>query len=153
MIQARFSATAVLSSLLAFGAFAILFAPIAEAGKKLPGFSLADAKLQRDVTGNIQAMETILGGGCRKSMVVDTEIVESPARLNVDRWVEHWTVDRCGTQVRYRVELTPSPKGGTDFGVSILEDEGRGEQPVPAETEALPKEVPQGAPPPETPPR
>jgi hypothetical protein len=66
--------------------------------------------------------EEIYSDGCKNPTIVNTDVVESPARLNVDRWVERWTVDRCGTPIYYRVELTPSKGGGTDYDVSMIED-------------------------------
>ena len=153
MTQTKLTAMVVLSSLFVFGMPAIMFAPDAEAAKKLPGASKADARLQRDVMGHIAFMESLFGGGCKKAQVVDTAVAELPAKQGVDSWVEHWTVDRCGTQVRYRVQLTPSPKGGTDFAVRILEDEKQSEQSTPADPEALPREALQETPPQETPPK
>jgi len=102
-------------------------------GKKLPGSSLANAVLQRDVAQQIAMLEMIFGEGCKKSKIIDTEVIEPPATLNVDPWVERWTVDRCGTRVHYRVELTPSKGGGTDFGVSMIDEADDGGRPEPQE--------------------
>jgi hypothetical protein len=90
--------------------------------EKLPGVSLASAVLQSDVARNIDLLESVFGAGCKSARVVNTEVMEPPKRINVDPWVERWTVDRCGASVHYRVELKPSKHGGTDFGVSLMED-------------------------------
>jgi hypothetical protein len=121
-------------------------------GGKLPGSSIADARLQQDVAQQVAMLEMIFGKGCNKSRIVNTEIIEPPARVNVDPWVERWTADRCGTKVYYQVKLVPSKGGGTDYGVSLMEDPagdaqpeaGRADKPVGEEVpvEATPPKVP-----------
>jgi len=105
--------------------------------EKLPGASLADPVLQSDVAQNIHRLESVFGAGCRSARVINTEVIEPPARINVDPWVERWTVDRCGASVHYRVELNPSKHGGTDFGVSPMEDSKPDVQQQPAQVERL----------------
>jgi len=95
---------------------------IYDGATRVPGTSIADGTLQGDVAQAIAMSEMIYSDGCKKPKIVNTDVVESPARLNVDRWVERWTVDRCGTAIYYRVELTPSKGGGTDYDVSMIED-------------------------------
>lgn len=118
-------------------------------GKKLPGGSMANAVLQKDLVEQIAMLEMIFGEGCKKFRVVDTEVVEPPATLNVDRWVERWTVDRCGTKVYYRMQLTPSKGGGTDFGVSLMEDSETQPEPALPDDEKPAEEIvpPEAAPP------
>ena len=103
--------------------------------EKFPGTSLASALLQSDVARNIDLLESAFGAGCKSARVVNTEVIETPARINVDPWVERWTVDRCGVNVHYRVELTPSKRGGTDFAVSLMEDGKADVQQQPAQEE------------------
>jgi len=103
--------------------------------EKFPGISLASALLQSDVAQNIDLLESVFGAGCKSARVVNTDVMEPPARINVDPWVERWTVDRCGASVHYRVELNPSKRGGTDFVVSLIEDSKSDVQPQPAQAE------------------
>lgn len=103
--------------------------------EKFPGSSLASPILQSDVAQKIDLLESVFGAGCKSARVVDTEVIEPPARINVNPWVERWTVDRCGTRVHYRVELNPSKHGGTDFGVSLMEDSESGAQQQPSQAE------------------
>jgi hypothetical protein len=103
--------------------------------ERLPGASLASSVLQSDVARNIDLLESIVGAGCKSARVVNTEIMEPPARINVDPWVERWTVDRCGASVHYRVELNPSKHGGTDFAVRLMEDSKSVGQQQPAQVE------------------
>jgi hypothetical protein len=73
--------------------------------------------------------------GCKEARIVNTEVIEPPARPNVDPWVEQWTVDRCGTEVHYRVGLTPSKRGGTDLEVNLMNGSKVDVQPLPAQEE------------------
>lgn len=99
----------------------------------LPGASIADAKLKKDVLGIVQIQEMVFGAGCQSWRIVDTEVTTPPAQRNIDPWVERWTVDRCGTTVRYRIAFTPSPHGGTRFGVGLIKDEEQIPPPAAAE--------------------
>ena len=102
-----------------------------------PGTSLASPLLQSDVARNIDMLESVFGAGCKSSRVINTELIEPPARANVDAWSERWTVDRCGASVHYLVELKPGKHGGTDFGVSLMEGaKSEAQQPAQAEEPA-----------------
>jgi hypothetical protein len=103
--------------------------------EKFPGTSLADPVLQSDVAQNIDLLESVFDAGCKSARVVNTEVMEKPASINVDPWVERWTVDRCGASVHYRVKLKPSKRGGTDFTVSLMEDSKSDVQQQPAQEE------------------
>lgn len=82
----------------------------------MPGQTLCDPTLQQDVLWYVMLYEEVLGGGCPNPKVVDTQVVEPPVE---GRWVERWTVDRCGTLIHYRIELAASPSGGTSFAVGL----------------------------------
>jgi hypothetical protein len=91
-----------------------------------PGTSLASPLLQSDVARNIDLLESVFGAGCKSSRVINTELIEPPAR-----------VDRCGASVYYRVELKPGKHGGTEFGVSLMEGaKSDAQQPAQAEKPA-----------------
>ena len=78
-----------------------------------PGNTSADSTLQRDVRQMIGVFEHATGGSASPN-VVDTLYVKRDGNV----WVETWVVDRDGTRVEYEVTFHPSPRGGTDFGVS-----------------------------------
>ena len=86
--------------------------------------SIADSLL----TQNVWTMIKIWAGageqpaGCTDSLQLGTRaIAEAPkggdARKNP--WVEHWAVNRCGTEAVYRVAFTPG-RGGTQFNIAPL---------------------------------
>ena len=89
--------------------------------KKLPGESLADYTLQGDAGYVVMMLERIIDDTCEQREFVNTEIIEYPENPGKDPWTERWTIDRCGELVYYKVEFTPSPSGGTDFGCVCLE--------------------------------
>ena len=86
---------------------------------KLPGTSGAGYILQRDASQFVMILESAGDNTCKQSKIINTEITEHPKNPGKDPWTEKWTVDRCGKQVYYRVQFTPSPRGGTDFSVGL----------------------------------
>jgi len=94
-------------------------------GAKLPGGSLADAVLQKDVLATVWTLDGVWDNTCTQRKVVDTAVTDSGQRPGIDPWKERWTVDRCGTRVGYVVEFTPSPNGGTVFQVKADVESGK----------------------------
>ena len=92
---------------------------------KLPGGSIADVRLQKDILSMVWILDAVGDNACTQRKVVDTAVTVSGQRPGVDPWTERWTVERCGQRIAYVVELTPSPKGGTDFQVKAGTDPGK----------------------------
>lgn len=97
----------------------------------VPGNSLADRTLQRDTLAFLAQRDLFEAGPearCRTRKVVATEVLEPVAGGEVEgarpiagRWMERWTLDRCGQAVPYVVQFTTSRKGTT----FIAEPQGR----------------------------
>jgi len=51
---------------------------------------------------------------CNQRTVTDREVIAA----ETSKAVEHWTIDRCGTLLRYVVEYSPSPVRGTLISLS-----------------------------------
>jgi hypothetical protein len=88
----------------------------------LPGGTLADRVLQRDTFLLIaqKDLSALEGGPCRTRQVTNTEVLLplEGARVEDGRpvaghWTERWTLDRCGTPVRYIVDFVTTPNGTT----------------------------------------
>ena len=74
--------------------------------------TIADAKVQSDVLQMIGLYESAAGGSSQPKLI-------STERVGLDgpTFIEHWVVERNSKTVTYQVKLTPSPKGGVDFGI------------------------------------
>jgi hypothetical protein len=89
----------------------------------IPGDTLADRILQRDTLAFLAQRDLSEAGPearCRIRKVVGTEVVAPVEGGQVEgdrpiagRWVERWTLDRCGTSVAYMIRFTTTPKGTT----------------------------------------
>jgi hypothetical protein len=66
---------------------------------------------RQDVTQMVLMMDGPRDKNCTERKVVKTEVVAAR--------VEHWTLDRCGKLVNYRVRFSTNSKGGTDFDVQL----------------------------------
>lgn len=95
----------------------------AEEGK-LPGKSIADARLQKDVLSTVWILDAVGDNVCTQRKVVDTAVTIIGQRPGVDPWTEQWAVERCGKRVDYVVEFKPAPSGGTDFQVKAGAEPG-----------------------------
>ncbi len=96
----------------------------------IPGSSIADAKLKRDVLRNLSRYENACslttdakrpgGDGDVTSFlkIVASSLVESPGPGNGGQWVEIWTVERWGPNADYRITFTPDGRGGTFLKIS-----------------------------------
>ena len=109
----------------------ILLIPVAGCvTMQLPGETIANSKLQYDTLSlviNVDRMISMQKGKeeCMYRKIVNTVVIEKPKDVRMEsgrsirgNWVEHWTLDRCGTLVLYRIEFTYDEKtGGTYFRV------------------------------------
>ena len=86
---------------------------------QLPGETIAGSSLQRDVLRWVNVLSS--DEKCPHPKVVNTEMIELPkdARSSDARWVERWTLDRCGTLTSYTIEFTLDPRGGTNFAINV----------------------------------
>jgi hypothetical protein len=96
--------------------------PEAEAAG-VPGDTLADRTLQRDTLAFLaqrDLFETGPDAHCRVRKVVATEVLAPVLGAEVEgnrpiagHWIERWTLDRCGSAVRYVIRFTTTRKGTT----------------------------------------
>ena len=81
-----------------------------------PGETLADSALAVEAIQAIYRTDDRQGTRCEMRRFVDTDVVGavsgSPPAAG-SRWTERWTMDRCGTRVRFLVEFAPVAAGGT----------------------------------------
>jgi len=98
-------------------AASLLFFFSAAAQAAVPGKTVADEVLQRDVVKRIAEIQAALALQCDYA-VTDTRaksVFEQPSgRLIV---LEEWVVVTCGKKIVYEVELKENPTGGVDFTV------------------------------------
>ena len=94
----------------------------AEAGT-VPGGTIADPVLQRDTLAFL-AQKDLWDAGpearCRTRKIVATEVLTpldggevEGSRPVAGRWVERWTLDRCGASVDYVIRFNTTRKGTT----------------------------------------
>jgi len=80
-----------------------------------PGETIASVPLQRDVIAMLLVIDGVADRRCFKHQVVNTERVSE--RTEQRKWVEQWTLLRCGKRVRFRIEFSPAPTGGILFSI------------------------------------
>lgn len=74
-------------------------------GTPVPGETFAEPMFQRRVLAALVAAEHALAPGCADHAVVRTEALGRDAeRQSV---AERWIIDRCGSEVSYRLEFSP----------------------------------------------
>lgn len=111
------------------GFLILLLAGCATAKTYVPGQSLVNEgnpTIRRDVLHVLSVYESALAPKC-KLRVVDTQVIEAPKTLEIERgtdlvkakWVERWTLDRCGSNVTYLIDFDAQGSRGTDIGVRI----------------------------------
>jgi hypothetical protein len=86
----------------------------------VPGATLADRTLQRDLTRLLGQCEAAKGGDHRPQ-IADTQV------LSVDQAgvvIERWTVRRPDRLISYDVRLSPSARGGVDINFECGPDSG-----------------------------
>lgn len=87
----------------------------------LPGKSTADPRLEQDTLTMIMGMDRASDDACKQRKVEKREIISAHAKGAE----EHWTLDRCGTLVLYRITYSPAPSGGTMIGLKPGEVVGK----------------------------
>jgi hypothetical protein len=74
---------------------------------------------------------------CGNRKVINSEVArpfEPGSQAPAGRWVERWTVDRCGREVPYLVDFLRAQDG--HLGVTILREEGADRAVIPGSTTA-----------------
>jgi hypothetical protein len=71
--------------------------------------------LERDTLALLLGIDRLEDCTCNQHKVVDRKVVADEA----SKVLEHWTIDRCGTLLRYAVTYLPSPVGGTLISPSL----------------------------------
>jgi hypothetical protein len=89
----------------------------------VPGETIADGTLQRDTLAYLAQRDLSEAGPearCRSRKVAATELLAPLEDGQVDgdrpiagRWVERWTLDRCGASVGYIIRFNTTRKGTT----------------------------------------
>ena len=81
-----------------------------------PGGTLADSTQAVSAIQAIYRLDDLRGARCDVRRFVDTDVVETrsgtPPAPSA-HWFERWTMDRCGTRVKFLLEFSPDPAGGT----------------------------------------
>ena len=119
-----------------------------ELGERVPGETVASPKLQRDTLDSIRTFEMMrdctdwkvvntevieplnAGDDMLVKQLYEAALTEDYPVLRERLWeeyrkyrygqsVERWTVDGCGTLVRYRVVYTADGRDGTNYSVNL----------------------------------
>jgi hypothetical protein len=94
----------------------------------LPGDTACDLTLQANTLEIVIFHEIIAGEeSCQDRKIANVEVIEAPHDLRWEGetvvygiWAERWSVDRCGTMVRYVVRYVfDAARGGTDISVGL----------------------------------
>lgn len=75
----------------------------------LPGTTTANPQLERDTVALVLGMDRLEDCTCNQREVINREVIAA----ETSKVLEHWTIDRCGTFLRYTVTYLLSPVGGT----------------------------------------
>jgi len=96
---------------------------------RLPGQTLVNnaPALRRDALRAVSTYEMALSPYQGALPVIDTQIVEAPGRIGIERatdkvdtmWVERWVIKRDGTNFAYRVMFDARGSQGTDITVGF----------------------------------
>ena len=96
---------------------------------RLPGQTLVNdaPALRRDALRAVSFYEPALSSSQGALSVIDTQIVQAPGRIGVERstdkvdtmWVERWVIKRAGTNVAYRIIFDAQGSQGTDITVGF----------------------------------
>jgi hypothetical protein len=87
--------------------------------------SLASEFLQSKTQLHILDKEDVVAPACHQHRFIKASVINQPTEANVGKgvmerkWVEHWTLERCGAPVAYWVYFTEVGKGGAY--VSVLD--------------------------------
>ena len=91
---------------------------LAAAEAAVPGKTVADEVLQKDIAKMIGDVQTAMAPQCDHE-IIDTRVktvFELPSGLLTV--MEEWVVKSCGKEIVYPVELKESEGGGVDFTVT-----------------------------------
>ena len=108
---------------LSVSAFAVKF-------KRLPGNSIADVVLQRDILLPVYSSVSVNLKDCSHMSVVNTEIITMPEfnkiignrRYASTAWKELWTIMACGEKVSVPIIFVPDKSGtGTSYMIDSSE--------------------------------
>ncbi len=86
----------------------------------VPGNTAANNQLKGDIIRMINMVERAQAPKCSYK-IVDTKIVG----MEGNTVKEEWTIESCDKKIIYPVELTPDPRGGTNFGIKTPEKGAR----------------------------
>ncbi len=83
--------------------------------------SLAGPALQKETLNMILFTDDALSNGARCAVrrIIKKEVVLAPGQGAPGSWTERWTLERCGTTLRYRVDYTSGKKGKAYFTVKM----------------------------------
>ena len=84
----------------------------------VPGDSMADRKLQADVTKSFMMAGQVMMTKCVDYPVIRDTKVRAFPKTPKDRWQELWTGRMCGRDIGQLVEFMPT-KSGTTFKMSL----------------------------------
>ena len=98
----------------------------------LPGTTSASPQLERDTVALVLGLDQVADCTCNESKIIGREVIATETTSAS----EHWTVDRCGTILRYTVTYSRSPAGGTLIGLGpspqiVQQGPGRATHPLP----------------------
>jgi hypothetical protein len=81
--------------------------------------SLASPALQKETLNMIFFTDDALSNGvrCVDRRIIKKEVVVAPGQGAPGSWTERWTLERCGTTSRYKVDYTSGKKGKAYFTV------------------------------------
>jgi len=110
-----------LACCLTFGiALTATLPPAAEAAKN-DGLSasLASDLVQNRALTSLYRHDDQMDLGCTDKRIVKSAVVSQPRvvnqKLNERKWIERWSLDRCGREVQYHVYFTTVGDGGAFF--------------------------------------
>lgn len=110
--------------------------------QRFPGNSLvnvASGDLRRDVYELVMSSEKSIAPKCKQPKVIRTVVVSRPDTFANEpktsfiqgKWVERWTVNRCGREVNYRVDFDARGSAGTRISASLENPDARHPTPAP----------------------
>ncbi len=90
-----------------------------------PGTTVASGRLLRDAMKTLTMIEKSYGKSCTApKSIVNVELIEQPANMELSgdlitkgKFVERWTINRCGELVTYKMSFTPDGQGGAYIGI------------------------------------
>ncbi|RYG60456.1 MAG: hypothetical protein EON60_07085 [Alphaproteobacteria bacterium] len=84
----------------------------------VPGSTLADAKLQHDITNSFELAAKVAMPNCTDKVIVRQTEVSVYPKTPKDRWREIWIGAMCGRDVGQVVDFLPT-SSGTSFKMSV----------------------------------